>query len=61
MKNLNAMQLNLLTNNELENIYGGDGFFQWVGEIVGAGLHVIVIFGQTAAEYQASLPANLKK
>lgn len=61
MKNLNTMNLNPLTNNELEKTYGGDGVLEWAGELVGKTLYCIYIFGKTAAKYQHSLPANLKK
>jgi hypothetical protein len=63
MKNLNLTEMNLnpLANHELEKTNGGDGVLEWAGELVGKTLYCIYIFGKTAAEYQASLPANLKK
>jgi hypothetical protein len=47
---------------EMSNINGGDlGFWGWLGYVAGATARGFYEFSKTAAEYQASLPANLKK
>jgi hypothetical protein len=60
--NLNEMKYGLtaLSNDELSTVNGG-GFWGTVGYIIGATAKSIYIFTKSAADYQASLPANLKK
>jgi len=62
--NLNEYRSDLmfLSDNEMNTINGGgDGFWYTVGYVIGATVKGLYVFTKTAAEYQSSLPANLKK
>jgi hypothetical protein len=61
MKNLDCYNLHELNSNEIYSIEGGSGFWEDLAYCTFATLKTIYVFGKTAAEYQASLPANLKK
>jgi hypothetical protein len=61
MKNLDCYNLHELNSNEIYSIEGGRGFWEDAAYYAFATLKTIYVFGKTAAEYQASLPANLKK
>jgi hypothetical protein len=50
-----------LSAEDLTSVNGGSGFWETLGYIIGATAKTIYVFGKTAAEYQSSLPANLKK
>ena len=61
--NLNEYKTDLmfLSDNEMNTINGGDGFWYTVGYVIGATIKGLYVVTKTAAEYQSSLPANLKK
>ena len=46
---------------EMEEINGGATFWEWAGWVAGQTVRCFEEVTRTAAEYQASLPANLKK
>jgi hypothetical protein len=60
--NLNELkyELTALSHDELCTVNGG-GFWGTLGYVIGATAKSIYIFAKSAADYQASLPANLKK
>jgi hypothetical protein len=49
-----------LSPEDIESINGG-GFWGRLGEVIGITAKCLYMFGQAGGEYQASLPANLKK
>jgi hypothetical protein len=54
--------LMFLSDSEMSTINGGgDGFWYTAGYVIGVTLKSFYVFTKTAAEYQSSLPANLKK
>ena len=62
--NLNEYKTDLmfLSDSEMNTINGGgDGFWYVAGYVIGATIKGFYVFTKTAAEYQSSLPANLKK
>lgn len=50
-----------LSENEMIDVTGGMGFWEAVGYIPGVIIGSILVVAKSAAEYQASLPPNLKK
>ena len=50
-----------LSLDEMQQINGGGGFWNSLGMPINYLTYYIYHFGKAAAEYQASLPANLKK
>ena len=46
---------------EMQDINGGTSVWEWVGWVAGQTVRCFEEFTRTAAEYQSSLPANLKK
>lgn len=64
MKNSNDFdqyQFDQLSDEELFMINGGSGFWEDVAFVAGRTIRCIWEFSKTAAEYQHSLPSNLKK
>jgi len=59
--NANFAGLTDMTDADMVAVNGGDSFWETLGYIVGATAKCIYVFSKTAAEYQASLPPNLKK
>jgi hypothetical protein len=53
--------LSALGENEMQEINGGASLWETLGYIAGQTVRCFEEFTRTAAEYQASLPANLKK
>ena len=50
-----------LSLDEMQQTNGGDGFWDSLATPINYLTYYIYHFGKAAAEYQASLPANLKK
>ena len=50
-----------LSPDEMQQINGGDGFWDSLSTPMNYLNYYIYHFGKAAAEFQASLPANLKK
>jgi hypothetical protein len=50
-----------LNSDDMSIINGGDSIWETLGYILGATAKTLYMVGKTAGEYQASLPANLKK
>ncbi len=66
MKSLSAKtnghtQLTELTHQELLSIEGGSTFWEDFFYAVGVTVKSVYVFTKTAAEFQHSLPSNLKK
>lgn len=61
MKNLNSYDLFELNISETFSIQGGTDFWEDAAYLISATVKTIYVFAKTAVEYQASLPANLKK
>ncbi|MCA6441341.1 MAG: ComC/BlpC family leader-containing pheromone/bacteriocin [Sediminibacterium sp.] len=59
--NQNFNQFQQLSNEELLMINGGSGFWEDVAFVAGRTVRCIWEFAKGAAEFQHSLPANLKK
>jgi hypothetical protein len=53
--------LTALNDHDLYHVNGGDSPWETLGFIIGATAKSIYIFCKSAADYQASLPPNLKK
>jgi len=53
--------LSALGNYEMQEINGGAGFWETLGYYAGQTVRCFEEFTRSAADYQASLPANLKK
>ncbi|HTE23885.1 hypothetical protein [Flavitalea sp.] len=53
--------LSALDYSEMQEINGGASFWEWAGWVAGQTVRCFEEFTKTAAEYQSSLPANLKK
>ncbi|RYG00744.1 MAG: hypothetical protein EOO02_14260 [Chitinophagaceae bacterium] len=59
--NTNTAAFRSLSETELRDINGGDGFFETLGYVLGMTARCFYEFGKAGGEYQASLPPKHKK